>query len=435
MTTATDRLTGLADDAGCKAPVRAATTANITLEGEQTIDGVACVSGDRVLVKNQTDTTENGIYVVDTGDWSRAKDFDSARDVVDGTLVYVRAGSMNIRALYAVSGTDPIIPGTSAITFVTSGLGSAANISFAPVGTISSLTVQATVAEVSGDVTALAATVPTTTAYTNTLLDDADAAAARATLVVGQASRPVGLSIIPNSGAPNDKVDVSLKAIVLRDSNGGTIGFDSPSGFTIDVTQAGSVANGRDQAGAFSSGSWVHWWAIAKSDGTLRGLASASATSPTLPTGYTFKCYLGATRYDGSSHLVKTSIVGSWAFIQTPADALGTTTVSTSEQTLSLSAVVPPNAMAVQINTVIEAQASGGGNIDSHLFLRFITGQNFHRVKMNSGTNSLFLSASDSLRMPIVGQQVFWLYENSTQVSSSAAGMWVQGYQLPNGGE
>ena len=55
--------------------VKAATTANITLNDEQTVDGVALVEGDRVLVKDQTDKTENGIYlVVNDGDWIRSED-------------------------------------------------------------------------------------------------------------------------------------------------------------------------------------------------------------------------------------------------------------------------------------------------------------------------------------------------------------------------
>jgi len=50
--------------------VEVATTANITLANEQTIDGRACVSGDYVLVWKQTDTTENGVWQVrDAGDW------------------------------------------------------------------------------------------------------------------------------------------------------------------------------------------------------------------------------------------------------------------------------------------------------------------------------------------------------------------------------
>ena len=57
----TDRRMGLTGDKGMKAPVACATTANITLSGEQTIDGVL-TSTSRVLVKNQNDATQNGVY-------------------------------------------------------------------------------------------------------------------------------------------------------------------------------------------------------------------------------------------------------------------------------------------------------------------------------------------------------------------------------------
>jgi hypothetical protein len=85
----TDRRQGVNSSAAVKVPVKAATTANITLSGEQTIDGVACVTDDRVLVKNQTTTANNGIYDVDTGSWTRAVDFDGTYDVKKGTLIYV----------------------------------------------------------------------------------------------------------------------------------------------------------------------------------------------------------------------------------------------------------------------------------------------------------------------------------------------------------
>lgn len=62
-------------DAWVKPPVRAATTTNITLSDVQTIDGVSCTAGDRVLVKNQTTAAQNGIYVVVGGAaWTRASD-------------------------------------------------------------------------------------------------------------------------------------------------------------------------------------------------------------------------------------------------------------------------------------------------------------------------------------------------------------------------
>lgn len=74
-----------------KGNVVAATTANIVLTGEQTIDGQAVVDGDRVLVKDQTDATENGIYVAAAGAWARSEDLDNdpQAEIVNGVLVPV----------------------------------------------------------------------------------------------------------------------------------------------------------------------------------------------------------------------------------------------------------------------------------------------------------------------------------------------------------
>lgn len=111
-----DRLTGLVGFSGMKVPVLAGTTAAITLSGEQTIDGVSCVTGYRVLVMDQADTTENGIYVVDTGDWNRAADADGPYDFVQGSLVPVYSGTTNGGSLFQQTTADPVA-GTSALTF------------------------------------------------------------------------------------------------------------------------------------------------------------------------------------------------------------------------------------------------------------------------------------------------------------------------------
>ena len=75
-----------------KESVRATTTANITLSGEQSVDGIYVVDGDRVLVKNQTDATENGIYVVvDAAAWTLAADADTFAKV-RGAAVFVEEG-------------------------------------------------------------------------------------------------------------------------------------------------------------------------------------------------------------------------------------------------------------------------------------------------------------------------------------------------------
>jgi hypothetical protein len=103
------RLTGIETSVALKAPVKAATTANITLSGPQTVDGVALVIGDRVLVKDQTIASENGVYVVGSTTWSRATDFDSSVEIVHGTIVYVQGGTTNAITMWVVTTAAPAI--------------------------------------------------------------------------------------------------------------------------------------------------------------------------------------------------------------------------------------------------------------------------------------------------------------------------------------
>lgn len=74
-----------------KEPVVVATTANITLSGTQTIDGVALNVSDRVLVKNQTNAAENGCYVVASGAWPRSTDTDTWSEL-PGAFFFVSSG-------------------------------------------------------------------------------------------------------------------------------------------------------------------------------------------------------------------------------------------------------------------------------------------------------------------------------------------------------
>ena len=97
-----------------KQPVNAGTTANITLSGAQTIDTVAVVAGDRVLVKNQTAQADNGIYVAATGAWSRSPDADTYDEMISA-LVFIESGGQAGAAYYC-----PIQPGgTLGVTAIT----------------------------------------------------------------------------------------------------------------------------------------------------------------------------------------------------------------------------------------------------------------------------------------------------------------------------
>ena len=103
-----------------KASVRVATTANITLSGTQTIDGVAVIADDRVLVKNQTDASENGVYVAAAGAWSRSEDADNTPtgEVTSGMFTFVEEGSANADAGFVLQTANPITLDTTDLSFV-----------------------------------------------------------------------------------------------------------------------------------------------------------------------------------------------------------------------------------------------------------------------------------------------------------------------------
>lgn len=126
--TITDRLKGTNTSTAIKAPVLTASTANLTLSAPQTVDGVSLVAEDRVLVKDQTDASENGIYVVKAGAWLRSSDFNSNFDVVQGTLVIVYSGTASA-FMYKVTTANDIDIGTDNITFVAIGLGELGDLS------------------------------------------------------------------------------------------------------------------------------------------------------------------------------------------------------------------------------------------------------------------------------------------------------------------
>lgn len=118
-----DRVQGLVGNLGVKAPCNCATTISITLSGEQTIDGYACTAtdngglGTRVLVKNQATLADNGVYYCNTTAWQRAPDFDGQRDVSQGTRIFVTSGTINANSEWEVTTANPVIVGTSALTF------------------------------------------------------------------------------------------------------------------------------------------------------------------------------------------------------------------------------------------------------------------------------------------------------------------------------
>lgn len=94
---------------GEREPVRVATTGNIDLYGLETIDGIALAVADRVLVKDQTDARENGIYTCSAGRWYRASDANHPRAITEGVTVQAQEGTANGGKAYRFRDTLPTI--------------------------------------------------------------------------------------------------------------------------------------------------------------------------------------------------------------------------------------------------------------------------------------------------------------------------------------
>ena len=100
-----------------KDSVRVATTGDIALSGTQSIDGIAVIVGDRVLVKDQSIGLQNGIYVVAAGAWTRSTDFNSSTNVTGGAFTFVEEGTANADSGWVVITDGTINVGVTTINF------------------------------------------------------------------------------------------------------------------------------------------------------------------------------------------------------------------------------------------------------------------------------------------------------------------------------
>lgn len=118
-----DALAGIRDP---KDAVKVASTANTALSGlgagAITIDGVSLSNGDRVLLKDQTTPSENGIYTIGNigvdAAFTRATDADADEEVTQGMSCLVVEGTVNARKLYVLTTADPITVGVTGLTFI-----------------------------------------------------------------------------------------------------------------------------------------------------------------------------------------------------------------------------------------------------------------------------------------------------------------------------
>jgi hypothetical protein len=99
-----------------KQPVAVATTVNITLSGLQTIDGYTTLAGDRVLVKDQSNAANNGIYIASATAWSRSADMDAWIEFV-GAICFVSYGTLQMSSAWYCSAQPGGTLGVTAVNW------------------------------------------------------------------------------------------------------------------------------------------------------------------------------------------------------------------------------------------------------------------------------------------------------------------------------
>ncbi len=113
----TDYVTAQINLRGSKDPVRLATTGAISASGLSAIDGVTPVAGNRILRKNESTASLNGIWIAAAGAWTRATDYDESAEIIPGHLLVVQEGTTNADKVFELSTDGPITIGTTALSF------------------------------------------------------------------------------------------------------------------------------------------------------------------------------------------------------------------------------------------------------------------------------------------------------------------------------
>ena len=215
-----------------KESCRLATTANITLSGTQTIDGVAASAGDRILVMKQSNQTENGVYVCAAGGWSRSTDLNEDKEF-PGAALFVREGTVNADIPF-VCINDSVTLGSTEIEFTQFNGASAidAGAGLGKVGNTLSVKVDDTTIEIDSDQLRLK-----DSGITNDKIANSTIAAAKLAGSIGDSL----LSTISTA----DKVSGS--AVQLNGSGGlsNSSGLQISAGGVTNAMLGGSIANGK----------------------------------------------------------------------------------------------------------------------------------------------------------------------------------------------
>lgn len=339
-----------------KAPVRAASTANVAISSAPSaIDGVTLVSGNTILLKDQSTGSQNGIYTWTSAGaaLTRRTDASASTDFLAGDEVYVSEGTVNGASHWTLTTTAAITLGTTTLTYTRNGATSGSVTSVAmtvPTG----FSVTGSPVTTSGT---LAVTESTQSANTVKAGPTTGAAATPAYRALVNADVPSPLTIAGELTASDFKPSGLTGATTATRYVGGTASAAPASGTFVTgdwiVTQAGSVyictAGG-------SPGTWAQVSGGGSGAGTLavnarlrigsnQSIASATSTAILWDTEDTDS--------DNQHYTSAAALTGTVAKTASSASLVGTTTAFTTELSVGQVISVPGTANEVRVVTAI----------------------------------------------------------------------------------
>ncbi|WP_133717728.1 hypothetical protein [Methylocaldum gracile] len=252
--------------------------------------------------------------------------------------------------------------------------------------------------------------------------------------------RVIGCNCANNSSTPNTQFDMDADAIVLRNSKNQTVTVWNPgAAITNNISTAGPAANGRDQAGAFSNSSWVHFYWIWNGT-TLATISSATAppTGPTLPSGYTHWAY-ACSVYLNSSGALRLVVCTGNTVSYGIADGGATQILAAGQQTtmtsIDCSSLVPPLPGLIFLHGTILVQHTSATSFagyvrpDGGFFEN--NGRRIAGAQVAAANQSA--SADGSIFIPNISQSIAYRI-NSVPATSGGLYLSIDGYTVPNGG-
>jgi hypothetical protein len=259
-------------------------------------------------------------------------------------------------------------------------------------------------------------------------------------IVVGSAVMSVsGLTGTGQSGGAT-KMQFSARSYVFRNASGVSTVLYNTGSFTVDTSVSGPAVNGRDQAGAFSNGAQVYFYAI-WNGATLGGIVSTVAPTtfagPALPGGYTYWCYLtSVVLVAGGVNVPIVNQAGHRVFYPLFSNqALGTGLTATTDTQLATATVnlyVPTNALSIWL----QAQASVS-NLGAAGWFEIQVGASSANYILRAGAtagSSASGGSHASGEIPYISAGVWYkMALNAGSAPTYTSAVYCVGYTVPNG--